>query len=122
MGVYESGTALEIMRLSREYVPVKEIARRLNVSTDYISTVRRFSRKPGERFGTMGRRPSDQDGDGTDDTTGERCRCGLRLPCNNCLPTAAELATARKGHYSDDAVVGDMRRGDGARTVSWLKR
>ena len=25
--------------------------------------------------------------DGDIDTSGERCRCGLRLPCNECLPT-----------------------------------
>lgn len=24
-----------------------------------------------------------------DDTSGERCRCGLRLPCNDCLPDNA---------------------------------
>lgn len=23
------------------------------------------------------------------DTSGARCRCGLRLPCNNCLPASA---------------------------------
>lgn len=28
------------------------------------------------------------------DTSGERCRCGLRLPCHSCLPlSAAELPT-----------------------------
>lgn len=41
--------------------------------------------------------------DGVDDMSGERCRCGLRLPCLNCLPrSAAELAQQRRSHYSDD--------------------
>lgn len=26
-----------------------------------------------------------------------RCRCGLLLPCESCLPTARELATSRPG-------------------------
>lgn len=31
-----------------------------------------------------------------DDMSGERCRCGLRLPCNDCLPkTAAEFIVKR---------------------------
>lgn len=30
-----------------------------------------------------------------------RCKCGLLLPCESCLPTIHELATARTG--SDDA-------------------
>jgi hypothetical protein len=33
-----------------------------------------------------------------------RCgRCGLLLPCHDCIPTAAELATSRRG--GDDASV-----------------
>ena len=34
--------------------------------------------------------------DGIDDMSGERCRCGLRLPCNKCLPTLRELVEARR--------------------------
>lgn len=26
--------------------------------------------------------------DGVIDTSGERCKCGLRKPCNDCLPTS----------------------------------
>lgn len=27
--------------------------------------------------------------------TSPRCRCGLRLPCNSCVPTAADMAAMR---------------------------
>jgi hypothetical protein len=34
---------------------------------------------------------------------GPRCRCGLSLPCNACLPSISDLATGRRGesncHY-----------------------
>lgn len=34
--------------------------------------------------------------DGRDDPSGEKCTCGLRLPCNDCLPkTATEYAFTR---------------------------
>lgn len=29
--------------------------------------------------------------------TSGHCRCGLRLPCNGCVPTALEMAEARLG-------------------------
>lgn len=36
------------------------------------------------------------------DRSGAKCRCGLRLPCNDCLPkTATEFAFARM--YSPEA-------------------
>ncbi len=35
-------------------------------------------------------------GDAAHDMSGERCKCGLRLPCNDCLPpNAAEHAETR---------------------------
>lgn len=34
--------------------------------------------------------------DTQDDTSGERCRCGLRLPCNSCIPSIYEYATNRR--------------------------
>lgn len=33
--------------------------------------------------------PAETEPDEVDDLSGARCRCGLRLPCNNCLPTTA---------------------------------
>lgn len=43
------------------------------------------------------------------DTSGARCRCGLRLPCNSCIPrSAAELAGSVREHWSD--VRGDSAR------------
>ncbi len=42
------------------------------------------------------RKPSNESESGADDTSGERCKCGLRLPCNDCLPaTATEYAFTR---------------------------
>lgn len=32
-----------------------------------------------------------------DDTSGARCRCGLRLPCNGCLPSLEEFARGGPG-------------------------
>lgn len=31
-----------------------------------------------------------------DDHSGERCRCGLRLPCHDCLPPLHHFATTRR--------------------------
>lgn len=32
---------------------------------------------------------------------GPRCRCGLMLPCNNCLPTIYDLAASRRGSSTE---------------------
>jgi hypothetical protein len=55
--------------------------------------------------------------DGVMDMSGERCRCGLRLPCNDCIPTSQQLAAARNYHCGDYAVNGggqSKRRGGAA--------
>lgn len=36
------------------------------------------------------------------DDSGPKCRCGLRLPCNDCLPVSATaFAQQRRSHWSD---------------------
>lgn len=34
--------------------------------------------------------------DDQDDTSGDRCRCGLRLPCNQCIQPLHMFATERR--------------------------
>jgi hypothetical protein len=41
--------------------------------------------------------PRDQTDYAVVDMSGDRCRCGLRLPCNGCLPSIEEVAYSRPG-------------------------
>lgn len=37
-----------------------------------------------------------------DDMSGDRCKCGLRLPCNDCIPTARDYAESR--HWQEGGI------------------
>jgi hypothetical protein len=83
-----------ILALSRAGLSPMEIALRSGAPISTVYTVRSTMRNEGETFPGKhpcrpGRRMAGEDMDGCDDASGARCRCGLRLPCNNCLPAAA---------------------------------
>ncbi len=94
----------EIMDLSRQGMEAKEIALELNCPLGSVYQARNKLRRPGETFAhsRLGRPATGAKPDWIDDMTGERCRCGLRLPCNDCIPTSATYyAQQRREHYSD---------------------
>lgn len=43
-----------------------------------------------------------------DDMSGERCRCGLRLPCNDCLPKTAAEFVAKRMTATSNWVIGPL--------------
>ena len=49
--------------------------------------------------------------DGIDDTSGERCRCGLRLPCNNCVGRAESFLARRETFFQPSGGINGGRRG-----------
>ena len=59
----------------------------------------RYEEKTGKRLQRMrrghGRTPREARLDAVD-TSGDRCRCGLRLPCHGCVPSIYHFATARR--------------------------
>lgn len=42
--------------------------------------------------------------DGEADTSGPRCRCGLRTPCNDCLPTSAAAYALNRRDGGDASI------------------
>lgn len=43
--------------------------------------------------------PDGHNADGEDDPRGKKCRCGLRLPCNDCTPPISEFSLRGWGEW-----------------------
>jgi hypothetical protein len=99
-----------IERLSKQTPPltVAQIALRVGVSRAFVYAARFHLRNTGAQLqqANTGRPVGSCNDDGEDDLSGARCgRCGLRLPCNDCLPTsAAAFATNRR--YDGNQAIG----------------
>jgi hypothetical protein len=82
-------STLDTWRLYADGVRPSHIAKRLGIPVRTVeSRLRRY-----RSFGDPESGPGDL---GRVDASGERCRCGLRLPCEDCLPTTAVEFVARR--------------------------
>lgn len=88
-----------ILRLSLVEPPltVERIAEMTGFSDGLVRVTRRRLRAAGHRIPLVLRDGNANALDLKATITGDRCKCGLLLPCNSCLPTATELATRRSG-------------------------
>jgi hypothetical protein len=98
-----------------------EVSTALGCSIETVYRIRRELREAGEDVPACHRGVGatnnvyDRRFDDADDLSGERCRCGLRLPCNACLPTLTEVALSRVGAPAGQAYVGGRISEGGSR-------
>lgn len=90
----------EYWQLRCQGLGARVIAVRLGVS---LKAVHNAWQRARDRFigrmekAGLRRAPNDDPDDTLDDTSGERCRCGLRLPCNDC--TSIYKVIDRRRHF-----------------------
>lgn len=87
-----------ILRLSLVEPPltVERIAEMTGFGDGLVRVIRRRLRAAGHRVPIVLRDGNTNALDLKATTTGARCGCGLLLPCNNCVPSAREMAEARR--------------------------
>ena len=92
-----NGRNAEIYRLfDVEKLTQVQIAERMGMTIVAVkAAILTHRRRNGIKPAKRGARPAPIEAPEDVEPDGPRCKCGLRLPCNNCIPTARDYAESR---------------------------